>query len=369
MKTTLLILLSLCCLSPCAYAAPSVTNVSDLTISGSSFGTKSPAKPYLWAPFDTSSSPSSLGIVSAWDGITNMEWNSTEGINGTGCLKATDNSGTWTANINATDFSWNAYNQKCYVFRKLKRNFDPFNYDGQGSHLNWKMWRVWAAGLTYPDSYYSSETAYTEGVTWPNGTPYGSGQLMVGQSGEYYTNEFWYQNNSENSNTTEDIGDGTLEIWNNGVRAFYVPYDAYGDGTWRYWKMRETESADMVVFYAIHGVKANATLDSSYRYWADDVYVDTTWARVMVGNASTLASSTHREIQIPTTWITTSISVVWNQGTFEDYETVYLFVVDSDGNVSDGYEGFFLDGVFYSGCYGCSINISGSLTITNITME
>jgi hypothetical protein len=66
----------------------------------------------------------------------------------------------------------------------------------------------------------------------------------------------------------------------------------------------------------------------------DDVYIDTTQARVEIGNAATFNSCTHREIQIPTAWSGTSITVTANQGSFENGKTAYLYVIDADGNVN-----------------------------------
>ena len=61
------------------------------------------------------------------------------------------------------------------------------------------------------------------------------------------------------------------------------------------------------------------------------------WQRVEFGNASTYSDCTHREIQVPTAWSSDSLSITVNQGTFEDGENSFLFVVDADGNVSNGF--------------------------------
>ena len=70
----------------------------------------------------------------------------------------------------------------------------------------------------------------------------------------------------------------------------------------------------------------------------DDVYVDSTQARVELGNDVSFDDCTHREIQIPTSWGDTSIGATINAGTFVADDEVYLFVVDREGNVSGGYE-------------------------------
>jgi gamma-glutamyltranspeptidase len=72
--------------------------------------------------------------------------------------------------------------------------------------------------------------------------------------------------------------------------------------------------------------------------YTDDTYIDTTRARVEIGNAPTWAQSNVREIQIPSAWSNSSITITINQGAFSNGDTVYLYVVDSNGNVnSNGY--------------------------------
>lgn len=73
-------------------------------------------------------------------------------------------------------------------------------------------------------------------------------------------------------------------------------------------------------------------------YW-DDHYVDTTQARIELGNASTWAACTQKGIQPPVTWSTTDATATFNQDTFADGATVYAYLVDEDGAVnSDGFE-------------------------------
>ena len=70
-------------------------------------------------------------------------------------------------------------------------------------------------------------------------------------------------------------------------------------------------------------------------YWGE-LYIDTTLARVELGNNPSFAASTHREIQIPTAWSNGSISIKVNKGSFPA-GTAYLFVIDENGNPSAGY--------------------------------
>lgn len=65
-----------------------------------------------------------------------------------------------------------------------------------------------------------------------------------------------------------------------------------------------------------------------------EIYIDTTFARVEIGDSPIWDSCNHREIQIPTAWSSTSITVTINQGTFNNCDTVYLFVADRSGKVN-----------------------------------
>lgn len=69
---------------------------------------------------------------------------------------------------------------------------------------------------------------------------------------------------------------------------------------------------------------------NNWRYFTD-LYLDTTWARVMLGNASTLTASTKREMQIPSAWSNTSITITANLAAFSEGQTAYLYVFDSTG--------------------------------------
>ena len=77
--------------------------------------------------------------------------------------------------------------------------------------------------------------------------------------------------------------------------------------------------------------------DTVTTYW-DDIYIDYSWARVELGNAPSYDNCSHREIQKILTWNDDGsvISIEINQGSFPN-GTAYLFVVDENGTVSDGY--------------------------------
>ena len=79
----------------------------------------------------------------------------------------------------------------------------------------------------------------------------------------------------------------------------------------------------------------NGTLEKMY---FDDIFIQfNTRARIEIGNNAVFANCTHREIQPALTWSDTGITGTFNQGSFNNGDTVYFFVVDEDGIPSDGY--------------------------------
>jgi hypothetical protein len=71
----------------------------------------------------------------------------------------------------------------------------------------------------------------------------------------------------------------------------------------------------------------------------DDFYIQRgTLARVEIGDRSSWKSCTWREIQKPSAWSNSSITIQLNRGSFQQGQTAYLYVVDANGTVnSQGY--------------------------------
>jgi hypothetical protein len=97
------------------------------------------------------------------------------------------------------------------------------------------------------------------------------------------------------------------------------------------------DQMDAVVFQDWIGSVASGSVVETTYYW-DDLYIDNVWNRVEIGDQSSYSNCTKREIQIPTAWSTTSITIDFNQGAFADAATAYVFVVDSSNNVSSSWE-------------------------------
>jgi hypothetical protein len=123
--------------------------------------------------------------------------------------------------------------------------------------------------------------------------------------------------------------DGYFEYIVNGRRAAAVPYRDYAQ---KVFVMAQGTPGEA---YYVHDVSANdPDPPSGARTWWDDIYVDRTWARVMLSSSPTWGTSSAGplyEIQIPTAWSTSSITVQVNVGELPSGSAAYLYVVDATG--------------------------------------
>ena len=121
------------------------------------------------------------------------------------------------------------------------------------------------------------------------------------------------------------------------------------DGTWTiYWDgvLRFNRPGNIMLFS--DGITASPTSDvylgnwtriaaGTFRQYWEAVYIDTSWARVELGNNPVYANCTHREIQIPSAWSSSDITVRLNRGSFAPNSLAYLFVTNSSNVASTGY--------------------------------
>ena len=304
-------------------AAPTITAVQGtfgdhqmVTVAGSGFGSKNPAGPLVWADFNQGLNPSSGGVKRVWDQNENMIWSPNEGVGGTGCAKAADGNGLWTLRCDYN--AWTADGQRAYIYKKEKLNFLVYQDRGQ----NYKTWRMWPVGNGYPNIYTSASHGriFVENV----GSDGGFWASIAEPTTDWSTQEIIFQA------STMDQKNGHL----------VMRYDGRVVADGPLLTRSSVAPAYMQWNYPVHGVAANGSTwsppwSSSNRMWDDDVYVDTTWSRVMLGNANTFAACNRLEIQIPTAWNDGSISMMARTGTaFSQGSTAYLYVFDRDGNVN-----------------------------------
>jgi hypothetical protein len=343
------------------FAAPSITGVSGTLTDGSSmtitsgandFGSKSPAAPLKWDDFEngtvgetvhhgwTVSSPGG-SVVPVYANTQQRTANDVGIIN----VYTIISGGQWASNI-----IWSPVHpsdiQKIYI--------SLWKYDIISGRVNYKPWRVYGdAGGTYSLPSFNcadfSDQNLTMGVVNVNGDGGGGDNAHRAYGTAHLPASQWYRQEGYIYAGTQGGQDGYCWVWVNAIEQILYTDATLGDGS--------TFLADGSRFDKIYiGHYADAT---SLETWIDDVYIDITCARVEIGNASTWATCTHREIQIPSAWAAGELTATVNRGSFGASETVWLYVVDSDGNVNaDGKSVQFGETYGNSSTYNESIGLS-----------
>ncbi len=357
-----LIIFSLIAIAVQGQTAPLIAGVSgtlsagaQVSITGSGFGTKSPAKPLVWADFATNQNPNStLGQLSSWYGVGAVHWVSgSQCAYGGGCLTSNATPDNATA-INVWDntgvnvsvgYPFGTPGNQMYIYKKHRQNFLLRNMNFGGG--NWKMFRAWCDDVNDPTGVAHNglpEVTINESQTTAiletgdgsgditrdnisigcciNAGPCGTG-AACGQGNAMIVNTTnWYVEEILMLGSHQGTPDGRLSLVYDGVVQFDIPF------------VTSTASYPGVPYqtYAWHDNASNlpnwgTPWNLSNQSWADDIYVDTTWSRVMICAGSTWAHRGHCEPQIPSAWAPGSITVTVHQGTMSG--TGYLYVVDS----------------------------------------
>ncbi|NTW27427.1 MAG: hypothetical protein HGA36_03815 [Candidatus Moranbacteria bacterium] len=128
---------------------------------------------------------------------------------------------------------------------------------------------------------------------------------------------------------TENNNDGILKVWSNGSVLFDradIKHIATGYGLKNWYDN-----------FQIGKYLGNTpTQDVETTIYFSDVYYDTSWARVEIGDNQIYNNCSHTEIQIPSSWSDNAIDIRINAGSFATNANAYLFVIDADGNASAG---------------------------------
>jgi hypothetical protein len=344
-----------------AYAAPNVTGVSGdfshkstVTITGSSFGTKpiNPAtgdhSPLVWddgSGVTDGDLPSEKGWSGGWptgrtgeQSVANLQYRSVNfrGVNGphlntshylVGCGWGWAHGGA-SGGVNVV--VWKTFNiskpQK--VFMSYYMRHDP-NWTFGGDN-NIKM-LDWSSGTNpYSGSGYWY-TTYHYFKFAGDSKPWGAQRCSDYYAG--YAVSPWLDWVKVELAAIYADSNGKYDLWDNCVKKIDTQahgctnLDGFG-GT--------TRTQSIGGFQRPHLDWSRQPYKNNYRYFAD-LYMDTTLARVVIGDNGSYDSCTKREIQIPVTWSDSSLSVKMNYGSFADGDQAYLFVVDESGSVSSGF--------------------------------
>lgn len=335
-----------------AFAAPSISGTSGtwshggaVTISGSSFGTKSPAAPLLWdngqyatlsaagwygwwpntgpAGAQLQYSTGTAGVVMPHARVSKYITGAHEGTTG---FDAGYNVAAW------VDFAKsNGMGVYANYYHRVNPNWDA----GIGSPAdgNFKTigYSVCCTIYELPNNWYlasffndpASDTQYI--ITDDNGSlqnPDANGDNAFHENmvspGKAPASDAskWVKNEYEMVITNATgFGGGFVRIYDNGVLGVnYVGRTDNMAGTSR--------------VFGVGGYSRDYGSADNRRFWAG-VYIDTTLARVVLCEGSSYATRGRCEPQIPSAWSASSISVSVNAGRFADSATAYLYVCDS----------------------------------------
>ncbi len=310
-----------------AAADPNIDSISfngnEINIAGDSFGSKVPAAPLLWDTFEGGNVDSVIQNVSATIG----NWESGAGSDNVFYSNSLSYGGSKSARHNFTGAKWNSSLSINEIFSVAYIDFKRF-LPNTGTSGNYKPFRF------YGDS---DTMEYFTGYGCSSGSPYGVSTMR-----------------HSSLSTTEWHGHPTKGVWqhyqiifkesapntSNGTIIQYIDGSAYGFDT-NSQETRNTSGAHLdqlrIGHYMDVGTRDGCTIPDPTYVYTDNVYVDTTWARIEIGNNSNYNNCTLKEIQIPSAWSNDSITATTNYGAFSEGQVAYLFVIDGNGNASQGY--------------------------------
>lgn len=319
-------------------------DTQSVTVAGAGFGTHASISSieYLRPTVDTGT-PGATFSKTGWTKVT-----------GTGATVTYDDTGgrgsqaacikkTYTDNGSNGDYLnaiyWGDSSEKTSLYASYWMRPDYQGWDG-----NLKLWRIMSETnvfdtktLLYCGSdllhFYKSSTSY-----WIRRDASKVGVWYLQNTAESLAVDTeWRRAEIYWTKSTADTPDGT------------IIYNVHSDNTitkifnWPNWV--ETHSASLSTnvakyFFIQDYYGSNNGIDSADKkmYIGADVYIQSgTPARIEIGDAADWNVCTHREIQYPTAWADTSISVTLNRGTFNTGVQLYLFVVNANNVPTAGH--------------------------------
>jgi hypothetical protein len=315
-----------------SFAQPNITGVSGgtlehggtITITGSGFGIKDPAAPLKWDDFENGTADNDLD--NGWytyssHGIFPKYANDMVRSGSLSLKQDFTASGQYNCTFGLTNLSNDKYYITFYKYITTSggesRNYKPLALRG-GPPGNWDDPEI--RHDMYPTNKSGQINAAncngsTVGKNWDGAYDFPA------NSGSWNRIEYYIDGGDPN------VANGNYYFWSDGELKTSIENAVF-----------RTDSSCVWTNMYISSYLATDTNSARAYIWHDDVYIDTTRARVEIGNASTWSGSTHREIQIPSAWSDTSVAITLNQGSFSDFYNVYLYIFDENGNVnSNGY--------------------------------
>lgn len=301
---------------------------STITIAGSGFGTKSTAEPIKWDDFENGASGASLteGGWTDYSETAGPVYSTEQSYSGSqaGMRQTTSNEdfrGAYLKDLDAME-----------LYVSMNFYWEKISGDYSASDPVVKMTRINC-----------------------NPSPYRSTPTMAVQYRPRAEQYYFFMNNGVNGEGKQpNLSSKPIEGQWNRLEAYFKLSSTPGaaDGmfsqhcnlvenhvTENFITRQDIPGADekRISFVLLPMMVSNHDATARFKFFVDDVYVDRTRARVELGDAATWEDCTQREVQAATAWSNRSISVTVNKGAFADGQDLFLFVVDDNGNVSNGY--------------------------------
>lgn len=296
---------------------------STVTLLGSGFGTKSTAKPQVWADFESGTAPTNLGVQTTWsyfEGPTgyapalstaDSAPGSTQSLR---CNIGRESTGAFAIGSSITSDTF-------YCFLKRKQAYSSKS----PLEDNWKEYRFWNGSVGgLPDMYISNQgffpeftNACSESFTWMD-SPWVELELNEWNTDEVFIKQSTL--NSCNGNIYRRINNQNCGYTSN---LLSTKSSAYPDG-YNLWLIQEDPTG-------------SSTFNTDKFVYYDDVYMDNTFSRVMIGDASTLDACEHIEIQIPSAWSENEITIKTRIGGLGSLSGKYVYIFDASNNIISGW--------------------------------
>jgi len=310
-----------------------ISNGSSITISGSGFGTKTTPAPWVWDNFEDGTNANLVGTSpkGIWQeyysvGTTYPKYSTTAAYAGSLGAKKTTAQAEEFVSYGASGLN----SDEMYYSIMFKWTEDVINDSGAEPVM--KLTRLNTQGDFYspqPSIYTTLRTGTGNGWTYGDARN-GTGDLYNEPFLLYVTLNTWHRIEVYWKLSTAGVANGKVE--------FYIDNVEKEDGLWDNVITRATGYANQKSDNFLLPMMQSLGSTNIYSFYADDVYVDRTRARVEVCNTATWSARTRCEIQIPSAWSDTAITFTGNQGTSSNFSNSYLYVIDKNGNVnSNGY--------------------------------
>jgi hypothetical protein len=342
------------------FGAPAITSVSgtftngqSITINGSGFGTKSSAGP-LVSSFDNATSSNNWAT-----GSLGGSWTSsgTIGLSSSAPLRTSLPESSYKISYNTNgSYASVRYNDpkvedKLYISFWMYRDYSSWNIR-TGSGDNNKFLRIYengsGSGGDVFSTIHSNSSGNADSLVIQAESDLHTPTIAHTAMGAFFYSSAWYDVRSAQSNANLK-----LQSWEH--YEYYIDYPTNlggADGTGIVWKdgRQHSRTINAPMNYStgtpdrrwvVLGLVSGGRSTSGNEY-IDQVYIDNTPAHVFISNASSLLwpdqnTEHHSEIQVSTAWSNTGITFKLNQGSFPNSSTVYLYVVDPNGAISNPY--------------------------------